>query len=62
MHIVIKIVLAIALSLFWLYMGLHEGKSISERNLNAKEKKYLEILEGWHMISLVIIAFFIFET
>jgi hypothetical protein len=41
-------------------MGMHDGKSISKRNLNENERKYLENLEGWFIISLLGILAFIF--
>jgi hypothetical protein len=60
MHIIIKIILAIAMAIFWIYVGLHKGRSLGRKDLPEDERDFLTILEVWFMFSLIIIAGLLF--
>ena len=59
MHIILKIILILAIIVFWLYVCLHKGRSLGRKDLPEDERDFLTILELWFMFSLMIIAFLI---
>ena len=52
---IIKIAVSILVGAFGFYMFLHDGRSIHKKDLNKKEKQYLDFIEIWFHASLFII-------
>ena len=61
MTIFIRIVIGIAWIIFAFYTGEHEGKTITQKHLTAKEKQYIDFLQYYTFFSsLFIIALILY--
>ena len=56
MTIFIRIVIGIAWIIFAFYTGEHEGKTITQKHLTAKEKQYIDFLQCYTYLSSLFIA------
>lgn len=60
---IIKIALRLIIAIFWLWICLHDGRSISKKDLTKEEKQYLNILQWIAMIfpAIAFVAFGLIE-
>jgi hypothetical protein len=42
---IIKFAIRIIIAIFWLWIALHDGKSIKNKDLTKDEKQYINILQ-----------------
>ena len=56
MTIFIRIVIGLAWLIFAFYTGEHEGKTITQKHLTAKEKQYIDFLQCYTLLSSLFIA------
>ena len=56
MLVVVRIVIGIAWVIFNFFIGEHDGKTITQRQLTKQEKQYIDFLQIYTFVSSMIIA------
>ena len=56
MLVVVRIVIGIVWVIFNFFIGEHDGKTITQRQLTKKEKQYVDFLQIYTFVSSMIIV------